>query len=124
MAEVILYKIVYILIMCTSCFPLQARWQKADPAWRSSHAYACHTSDALNIVAGSTMSAVEDLVLAILPIILVWNLQLPIRTKIGIWFLFSLSLGTSALGFVRAYLMWKAYYHGNNDHIWWLYVSL
>lgn len=107
--------------MCTSCMPLQARWMRADPSWRSSHHYRCPTSDAMNITAGSAISAVEDLVLAILPIILLWNLQVPIKTKIGIWFLFSLSLGTSALGFVRAYLMWKAYYHGDKDYIYWLY---
>jgi hypothetical protein len=123
MGEVVVYKTIYILILCTSCFPLEAHWQRADPAWSKTHAYVCHTSDALNITAGSSISAVEDLVLALLPLVLIWNLSVPLRTKLGIWFLFSLSLGTSALGFVRAYLMWKAYYHGHHDYIYWLYVS-
>ena len=122
MAEVIAYKFIYIIMLCTSCFPLQAIWQKADPAWRTSHPYVCHTNNGLNITTGSSISAVEDLVLALLPVVLIWRLSVPLRTKIGIWFLFSLSLGTSALGFVRAFIMWKAYYHGNHDYIYWLYV--
>jgi hypothetical protein len=121
MAEVILYKTVYIMLVCTSCTPLEARWMRVDPSWKASHHYSCPISDPLNITIGSAMSAVEDLVLAILPIILLWNLQVPFKTKIGIWFLFSLSLGTSAIGFVRAYLMWNVYYHGHKDYVYWLY---
>jgi len=123
MAEVITYKFIYIVVLGTSCFPIQAIWQKADPAWRTTHPYVCHTNSALNITAGSSISAVEDLVLALLPVVLIWRLSVPLRTKIGIWGLFSLSLGTSALGFVRAYFIWRAYYHGNHDYIYWLYVS-
>lgn len=122
MGEVVLYRTAYILTMCTSCFPIQARWERVNPAWTAAHHYTCRTSDALNITVGSGVSAVEDLILALLPIVFLWNLQVPLRTKLGIWFLFSLSLGTSMLGAVRAYMMYKAYYHGDRDWIYWLYV--
>jgi len=78
-------------------------------------------NDALNIMIGSVVSAGEDLVLALLPAVLVWSMQIPTRTKIGIWLLFSLSIGTSAIGFVRAYIMWQGLYNDQKDWIYHLY---
>lgn len=121
MAEVILYRTAYLIVLCTSCIPLQARWEKSNPAWTSTHHYTCPTSDALNITMGSLVSAVEDLVLALLPLVLIWNLRVPLRTRIGIWLLFSMSLLTSAAGFARAFALWNAYYHNKKDLVYGLY---
>lgn len=120
MSEIILYKSLYLIIISTECQPLQARWQALNPAWTSKHQWHCPMSEAANIFVGSTISATEDLIIAVLPCMLLWNMKISFRAKCGIWSLFAVSTTTSIAGYARSYTIYKAYYL-SDDPIYYLY---
>lgn len=107
--EVILYKAVYFVVILLICRPLQARWERQNPLWLAQHSYTC-LSERLNLVIGSSISATEDTVIGLLPILILWGLQIPRRQKIAIWCLFALSIFTGMTSYVRTYVIYRAYW--------------
>lgn len=57
---------------------------------------------------------VEDLVVALLPAILFWDLRMATKQKIGLTLLFGLGLFTSSAGAIRLYYLWASAY-GSGD---------
>ena len=114
MAEIVAYKPAYLIAISLTCRPLDARWKINDPAWVETHHFTC-MDESMNIIIGSTLSAVEDLIIALLPTLLIWKLQLPLRQKLALWCLFSLSISTSIAGFVRSYFIYLAFWSQKGD---------
>lgn len=72
--------------------------------------YRCFDEGA-DVVSASVLSALQDLVTAILPTLLYWNLRIPMRQKIALFGIFAIGYGVAALGALRAYLSWQIYYN-------------
>ena len=62
------------------------------------------------IVAVTTVSTVQDLVICILPAFLIRNLQMPKRQKLAVCGIFALGLVTSICGIMRLYYAVYLYY--------------
>lgn len=52
----------------------------------------------------------QDLVVAFLPTLLCWKLQLPIRQKIALYTIFAISYSTVVLGALRTWTTWRIYF--------------
>jgi hypothetical protein len=69
----------------------------------------CRNEGAL-IVACAAISLVQDLIICMLPVLLIWNLQISKRQKIGLFAIFGVGLITCICGILRTYYATKLYY--------------
>lgn len=70
-----------VTILC-QCFPTSLNWVKAEPG------------KCFNIVAetqaGAVINLIFDLMITILPISTIWRLQMPVRKRLAVIFIFAL----------------------------------
>ncbi|KAJ4326239.1 hypothetical protein N0V94_000186 [Neodidymelliopsis sp. IMI 364377] len=74
-------------------------------------------NEGADILSASIISTAQDLITAILPTFLYWNLRIPVRQKIALFGIFAIGYGVAALGALRIYYSWKIYY-GTYDITW------
>ncbi|KAL9053671.1 MAG: hypothetical protein Q9162_004622 [Coniocarpon cinnabarinum] len=75
MAFVVVYGIASILCVFTICRPFKAMWDKTIPG---------HCGDIMNAMfATAVINTVEDLLVVIMPLPILWNLQVSQRKKLG-----------------------------------------
>ncbi|KAF9697496.1 hypothetical protein EKO04_004194 [Ascochyta lentis] len=92
------------------CDPISAFWDQANFS-KLSKGYKYHCFDeGADVFAATVISTFQDLITAILPTFLYWNLRIPIRQKIALFGIFALGYGVAALGALRAYYSWQIYY--------------
>lgn len=83
--------LVLVIVTFSQCTPVSFIWNRVrvDPppgtCWD-------HTIQQNVGYLQGTFSAWSDLVLALFPILIIWNLQMPLKTKIGICFLMSFGI--------------------------------
>lgn len=53
------------------------------------------------------VNTVADLIVAVIPIPLVWRLRMPLKQRVGVCVLFGLGLIVIVAGAVRSYYTWK-----------------
>lgn len=83
-ACVVIYFVVYLPVQLTQCHPI-------DYGWNPVPGGGCRSSRATQI-SSIALNIVLDTVVAVLPITILWNLRMPLRTKIAIGTMFSLGL--------------------------------
>jgi hypothetical protein len=85
---VIVIGLVFWLILLFDCIPVSYFWDRVDPTATGT----CLTTDILLAIAYlySSLTIVCDFSLGILPVILVWNLQMNYRVKIAVGGILSL----------------------------------
>lgn len=89
---------------------MSAFWDQLDPLKTlSGYKYRCFDEGA-DIFIGSVISTVQDLITAMLPTFLYWNLRIPLRQKVALFGIFATGYGVAALGALRAYCSWHIYY--------------
>jgi hypothetical protein len=107
---IVAYTIALTIAPIVGCQPFSAYWDQVDVIKRlQGYKYHCFDEGA-DLVAATIISAVQDLVTAVLPTLLYWNLRIPIRQKIALFGIFSLGYGVVALGAMRAYYAYRTYY--------------
>ncbi|RAR09048.1 integral membrane protein [Stemphylium lycopersici] len=79
----IIYGIVFTFVIIFTCTPVEGFWRFFDVAWRLQNDLKCRNEGAL-IVACAAISSVQDFVICLLPILLIWNLQISKRQKFGL----------------------------------------
>ncbi|KAF1996320.1 hypothetical protein P154DRAFT_498638 [Amniculicola lignicola CBS 123094] len=114
---VIVYCITFIFTIVFSCVPVEGYWHMFDLAWRLKHELKCHNEGA-EIVSVVVISTLQDFVICALPIVLVWNLQIPRRQKAALIGIFGLGLLTCVCGIMRTYYAIYVYYF-TYDITWW-----
>lgn len=114
LADIGTVKLIYYITLFVSCRPLQAWWLKEDPIWASTHEFTCINIGSF-METMNTISATEDLILALMPTMLLWNMHLPARQKIGIWTVFAMSIFTSVVGYARSYFIVQTMSADNKD---------
>lgn len=104
------YTIIMTIVPIFGCNPISAFWDQFHPVKKlKGYTYHCF-NEGVDVVVGCIFSAVQDLITAILPTFLYWNLQIPIRQKVALFGVFALGYGGVALASMRAYYSWKIYY--------------
>lgn len=90
-ASVIVYCIVFVFTFIFTCAPVEGYWRMFDIGWRLTHEMKCH-DEGITIVAAVIISTVSDFLICMLPIFLVWNLQIPKRQKAALIGIFGMGI--------------------------------
>ncbi|KAF3041395.1 hypothetical protein E8E12_009574 [Didymella heteroderae] len=99
------------------CDPISAFWDQANAnLLLGGYKYRCFNEGA-DVFSASVISTVQDLITAVLPTFLYWNLRIPVRQKIALFGIFAIGYGVAALGTMRAYYSWQIYF-GTYDVTW------
>ena len=83
--------ILFTCLIIFTCTPVVGFYRLFDIVWRLKNEVKCHNEGAV-IVACAIVGTVQDLVICLLPIFLVWNLRIPRRQKIALCALFGVGL--------------------------------
>lgn len=89
MGVVSAYGVSFIVVFCTNCQPISHSWNPVDGG---------HCKDvSIEEIVSVSVNMVIDSMIVVMPMPLLWGLQMPIRKKIAITFLFSLGLMVIAI---------------------------
>lgn len=106
----IIYNLVYMagfgMALLLICDPVYAYWQSFDPVWASTHKFRCQTEGTSLPISGG-LSVLGDLYSTLLPVFLVYYLDIPPRQKFALYGLFALGFLSVAAGTVRTVLLYK-----------------
>lgn len=107
---IVAYTIALTLAPILGCKPVSAFWDQVDIRLRlQGYEYHCLDEGANLLVAG-IISAAQDLLTAVLPTFLYWNLQISRRQKVALFGIFAIGYGVVAIGVLRAYYSWRTFY--------------
>lgn len=86
----ILYVIAFLLTLLLICRPVNSYWESFDPYWVvKGNKFSCGKEE-ISLPLSGVFSVLGDLYSTVLPLFLVWNLQLPRRQKLALYTLFAL----------------------------------
>ncbi|OSS43934.1 hypothetical protein B5807_11364 [Epicoccum nigrum] len=115
--------IAFTLVPLFGCRPISAFWDQANIIKQvKGYKYSCFNEGA-DIFAASVVSAVQDLITAVLPTFLYWNLHIPLRQKIALFGIFAIGYGAAVLGALRSYYSYKIYFQ-TYDVTWYAWDQL
>lgn len=102
--------IAFTLAPILGCQPISAFWDQVNSAKiLKGYKYRCFNEGA-DVFAASVVSTFQDLITAMLPTFLYWNLRIPVRQKIALFGIFAIGYGVAALGIMRAYYSWRTFF--------------
>ncbi|KAM0430051.1 hypothetical protein ACHAPT_006057 [Fusarium lateritium] len=95
MAGLVITNFGCIIILLAECNPVEAYWTGDGTCWDPRvRIYAIYFTIAYSIV--------TDIICSLLPLIVIWRVRLPLKTKISVWALMSLGLIATGFGIARA----------------------
>ncbi|KAI9714279.1 MAG: hypothetical protein M1820_000239 [Bogoriella megaspora] len=97
-----LYGVVFIIILCTNCKPLNAYWLSYSPTYTTPH--VCDPPGAGPPVSGA-MSVFSDFYAVVLPYLLVRKLQVSWRQRCGLYAIFGFGIVVVGCGIARTVLL-------------------
>ncbi|KAL2851397.1 hypothetical protein BJX68DRAFT_72168 [Aspergillus pseudodeflectus] len=101
--------IAYIFGLIFRCRPFKASYDFNPPSFRPSYPYQCANREIL-IFSGSAMTTVLDLWVMLLPGPIVWQLNLPIKTRIGVLGMFLLGLLICVCGVFKTIYIYRLFH--------------
>jgi hypothetical protein len=104
-----IYGVVFTFAILFTCTPIEGFWHYFDISWRIQNELVCRDEGAL-IVACAAISSVQDFIICLLPVLLIWNLQISKRQKLALCGIFGMGLITCFCGLMRTYYATKLYY--------------
>lgn len=122
------YSIAFALIPIFMCKPIAAFWEQVDfVKVTTGYKYKC-LNEGADVFTAGVISVVQDLLTAMLPTFLYWNLRVPFQQKVALFGIFAIGYGVVILGAMRAYASWQIFFEtydvtwvaGNN----WLWSML
>lgn len=101
-----------------TCHPVDAFWLQFDLQWIVNHSgqYSCVHTNVTTLLAG-ILACISDAYSTLLPCILVRNLQMARRTKIGLNIIFCLGLAVTMISVVRTVYFMSEYRAGQIKHV-------
>ncbi|KAF2828245.1 hypothetical protein CC86DRAFT_267094, partial [Ophiobolus disseminans] len=106
------YTIAFVLIPIFSCSPISAFWDQVDFEKRfrpGGYKYSC-INEGADVVANGIASTVQDFIVATLPAILCWNLQMSRHQKVALYSIFAISYTTVGVGAMRTYTSYRIFF--------------
>lgn len=110
----VMYMFSFSVCVFFTCKPIDAFWMRIDPSWLASHPHWKCMNEAAILIAAGSISVVQDLIVALLPTALFWDLRMPAKQKFALGILFACGLFTSAAGAIRLYYLYASTY-GTTD---------
>jgi hypothetical protein len=101
-ASCVVYGVIYTFLLIFTCNPVIGNFRLFDLAWRLENELTCLDEGAI-IVSCAVISTIQDLVICLLPVFLVWNLKIHRRQKAALIAIFALGLVTCVCGIMRTY---------------------
>lgn len=105
----VLYGLIFTFLIIFTCTPVVGYFRLFDMAWRLQNKLDCRDEGAM-IITCAIVSTIQDFVICLLPIFLVWNLRMAKRQKAALCVIFGLGLITSVCGILRTYYATYVYY--------------
>lgn len=105
----IIYGVLFTLLIAFTCSPVVGYFHVVDTMWRLHNELSCRDEGAI-IVSCAAISTVQDLIICMLPIFLIWNLRIQKRQKIALCGIFMIGLVTCVCGLLRTYYATYTYY--------------
>ncbi|KAJ4347712.1 hypothetical protein N0V95_005166 [Ascochyta clinopodiicola] len=102
--------LVFFLLVIFQCWPIKSIWDKTVTDAR------CLPVSAAIGFTGAALSIVEDVIILLLPLPLVWKLQMSTKKKIGVIFLISVGSFASITSMIR--LQYVVKYSNSYDSTW------
>lgn len=87
----VLYGIAFIFLIAFTCTPANGFFHLFDIAWRLQNELTCRDEGAI-IVSVAAISTVQDFIIALLPVFLIWKLQISKIQKFALCGIFGLGL--------------------------------
>ncbi|KAF2177469.1 hypothetical protein K469DRAFT_603311 [Zopfia rhizophila CBS 207.26] len=100
--SVVCYSVIFAFVITFSYTPVEAYWHLFDVSWRLRNELKGFNEGAV-IVSVGVIGTLQDFFICALPIILVWNLQIPRRQKAALIGIFGMGLLTCVCGIMRTY---------------------
>lgn len=98
-----------------SCVPIDASWNMSIRQKKSTHCFSNNTFAAIGLL-NSSINCTTDFLFAIIPIPIIYKLQINRRTKITLGAILSLGYVACAAGIVKA--VKQSQYFGEKDPLW------
>ena len=119
----VLYVLAFLIALLVECRPLNSYWLAFDEAWlKAGNTYTCPTSEHVQLPASSGLSVLGDAYATLLPLCLVYTLDMPRRQKMALYGLFALGFLVVAAGIARTVILDYLINH-TYDNSWWLYET-
>ncbi|KAF2827810.1 hypothetical protein CC86DRAFT_264124, partial [Ophiobolus disseminans] len=115
----VLYGVIFTFLILFTCTPVVGYFHLFDKAWRAKNELSCRNEGAI-VVACAIISTLQDLVICLLPVFLVWNLKMSKRQKAALCGIFGLGMVTSVCGILRTYYATYVYFY-TYDITWYAY---
>jgi hypothetical protein len=112
MVVVGVYTIAFVLVLAFACRPLEAFWEQVNFSKTlrpEGYHYEC-INEGADVVANGIAATAQDFMVAFLPTLLCWKLQMPIRQKLALYAIFAIGYTTVAIGALRTYTTWRIYF--------------
>jgi hypothetical protein len=107
---IVAYTIALTLAPILGCNPISAFWDQVNVLKRlQGYKFECFDEGA-DLLAASIISTSQDLLTAVLPTFLYWNLQISKKQKLALFGIFAIGYGVVALGVLRTYYSWRTFY--------------
>ncbi|KPI37258.1 uncharacterized protein AB675_1566 [Cyphellophora attinorum] len=103
----ILYMIAFALVLLLLCSPISAYWNSFNVIWVMTHPNFKCGAENIELPLSGVFSVIGDFYSALLPILVIFNLNLSRRQKWSLYALFSLAFLIVAAGIARTVLMWQ-----------------
>ncbi|KAI8942174.1 hypothetical protein NX059_000262 [Plenodomus lindquistii] len=118
-AGIQLYTFSFVIIMFVGCDPWTAFWEKFSLENQiNGYKYHCWVNEGADLVAASTVSAVQDAIAAFLPTTLYWHLQMPRKRKLAVGCVFALGYLVCAVAITRIYYVYRIFDNELYDSTW------
>ncbi|KAF2737387.1 hypothetical protein EJ04DRAFT_561554 [Polyplosphaeria fusca] len=104
------YSIAFTLVPLFACQPMSAFWDQLNIVKvAQGYKFKC-INEGADVFSAGVISTVQDLVTAMLPTFLYWNLQIPTRQKVALFGIFAIAYGVVGLGALRTYFSWVIFF--------------
>lgn len=117
---VVAYWITTVVSLFLTCRPLASFWWRISPIWRLENHYACYNEGA-GILSVSSISALQDFLIALLPTLVFARLPMPMRQKIALGVVFGIGIFLCVAGVMRVVYV-KEVFYDTYDVTWTLYL--
>lgn len=105
-----IYTTAFVIIPVVACRPISAFWDQVDfRKIATGYEYTC-INEGADVVANGIVSTIQDFIVAFLPTLLFWNVQMPFRQKVALYGIFAVSYTTVVIGAMRTYSGYRIFF--------------
>jgi len=107
---VLFYCVVWTVLCFRQCTPFKAYWEQFNIPWRlEGHPFSC-LDEGANTLSNTVFSTICDFIAFLLPLSLLWRLQISKKQKMALGGVFSVGLLVCVVGIVRIVYITRLYY--------------